>query len=47
LFVHGRPQDDRWARNHLESGPLAYFKKATKYLAANPDLVADIVAESG
>lgn len=47
LFVHGRAEDERQARDHLEPGPLAYFKKAAKYLAAHPHIVLDLTDGSG
>lgn len=47
LFVHGRHEETRAAREHLERGALAYFDKAARYLAARPGIVAELIAEPG
>lgn len=41
LFVHSTPSQAESARAHLEPGPLAYFRKARRYLADNPTVTAD------
>lgn len=45
VFLHDRPDEQDMARIHLENGAAAYFAKARKYLAANPAVMAGLVAE--
>ena len=44
LFMQLRGQEAREAAEHLESGPLAYFQKAAKYLARTPSVASDLLA---
>jgi len=46
-FVSGRADDERDARLFLDQGPLAYFSKAVKYLAANPGIASRPIADDG
>lgn len=47
LFMQMRGQESRVAAGHLESGPLAYFQKATKYLSRMPSIASDLLAARG
>ncbi|MER8909936.1 hypothetical protein NKH99_20050 [Mesorhizobium sp. M0854] len=44
LFIQARGQGIQDAREYLDSGPLAYFRKATKYLAQTPSISSDLLA---
>lgn len=42
MFLALKTENSSAVLEHLDSGPMAYFRKAEKYLAANPDLIRRI-----
>lgn len=44
LFIQARGQGTQEAGEYLESGPLAYFRKAAKYLSQTPSISSNLLA---